>query len=298
MRIIIPYQITEAMMLASNVPENDYPAWNAATNYSADTRVIHNHRIYRWVAASTGKDPAEDTTSTYWLDIGATNRWRAFDSRLGSVTARAETVSYSIRLGRTQDSIAFFGLSAQRVNISAKAPGAASPFFSRTIELAERGDIINAWTYFFDEFTFKPDLVITGVNLPSGTEMTIAVDAESAAAQVSEIIIGRNVMVGTTGEGTGLGIVDYSIKERDEWGGVFIVPRPVTKTVDFRFAIDTENAAEVQKVMERASNRVCVFFSGEGQDMFGTTVLGILRDYDLTLTHGFSQGSATVESLA
>lgn len=298
MRVIIPYQITEAMMLSSNVVEDDYPAWNAATTYSTDTRVIRNHRIYRWVAASTGQDPETDISNTYWLDIGATNRWRAFDSRLGSATSRAETIEYTVRLGRTQDSIAFFGLAAQSVTVSAKLTGSGTAFYSSTTELSERREVINAWAYFFDEFTFKPDLVITSVNFPSGTEIAITIDAGAGNAQVSEIIIGRNVKVGDTAEGTGLGIVDYSVKDRDEWGGVYIVPRPVTKTVDFRFAIDTANAAEVQKVMERASNKVCVFFSDEGEDLFGTTVLGIMRDYDLTLTHGFSQGTATVESLA
>lgn len=298
MRVIIPYDIKDTMLIASNVPEDDFPAWNAATAYNSDTRVIRNHRVYRWISASTGKDPATDATQTYWVDTGATNRWRSFDSRLGSTTARAGTITYTIRLGRTQDSLAFFGLSAQRVTISAKMPTAALPFYSTTIGLAQRGDIINAWTYFFDEFAFKPDLVITGLNLPSGVDVSITIDAGTGTAQVSEIIFGRNVKVGDTGEGTSLGIVDYSAKDRDEWGGVFIVPRPVTKTVDFKFAVALENAAEVQQVMERASNKVCVFFSGEGKDLLGTTVLGIMRDYDLTLTHGFSAGSMSVESLA
>ncbi|EKX55563.1 hypothetical protein D516_4447 [Rhodobacter sp. AKP1] len=50
--------------------------------------------------------------------------------------------------------------------------------------------------------------------------------------------------------------------------------------------------------MERVSSRLAVFYAGEGVDVWGTTVAGILRDYDLTLGHVICDGRAEVESLA
>ena len=76
MRIIEPITITDAILLGSNVPETDAPAWDVGATYAADDQVIRGHAIYQAVAASTGHDPLADTTSTYWVRLGATNRWR------------------------------------------------------------------------------------------------------------------------------------------------------------------------------------------------------------------------------
>lgn len=297
MKIIEPFAITSAMMLASNVPETDHPAWASATTYAAGQRVIFAHGIWESVqGGNTGHNPGADTTSTWWVRVGATNRWRAFDDRLGGLTTGGATITYSIALPRTLNAICFFGLNAESVRIKITVPG-PTVIHDQTITLASRDAVGNFWEYVYNSFTFKPDLVITDLLMPSGATIDLTISAGSNA-QVGEIMIGNDIRIGVTLTDTNLGIVDYSKKDRDEWGGVFIVPRPVTKTVSFRFAIPTEGAARVQKIMERVVSKVCVFYAVEGEDPFGTTVAGIMRDYDLTLGAGRSFGTIQAESLA
>ena len=38
--VIRPVEITSAMLIASDVPEADYAAWNSGTSYAAGARVI------------------------------------------------------------------------------------------------------------------------------------------------------------------------------------------------------------------------------------------------------------------
>ena len=49
MQFITPVQITDAMLVASSIPEADYAAWNAATSYAEGDRVIRasTHRVSR-----------------------------------------------------------------------------------------------------------------------------------------------------------------------------------------------------------------------------------------------------------
>lgn len=297
MRIIEPYAVTPAMMTATNIAENDHPTWNVATTYASKARVIFDHGIWESVQGNnTGKNPGADTSSEWWVRVGATNRWRAFDNRLGGLTTGGATITYSILLPRSLNAIAFFGLNAQTVRVQVIAPG-PSVIFDQTVTLASRDDVSDFWGYVYNAFTFKPDLVITDTPLPSGSTVEITI-AAGAAAQVGEIMIGNDIGIGTTLVDSSLGIVDYSKKDRDEWGGVFIVPRPVTKTVNFRFSIDTESAARVQRIMERIASKACIFYAIDGEDAFGTTVAGILRDYDLTLGTGRSFGTLQAESLA
>lgn len=296
MRIIEPYRVTPAMMVASNIPENDHGAWASGTTYASGARVIFDHGVWESVqSGNVGHSPSLDA-GEWWVRLGATNRWRAFDERLGGLTTGGASITYSIGLPRTLNALCFFGLGASSLRVRVVTPGAAV-IYDRTIALATREQVGNAWEYAFTPFTLRTDVVITDMPMPAGATLEIEINA-GAAAQVGEIFIGNDIQIGETLIDTSLGIVDYSKKDRDEWGGVFIVPRPVTETVNFRFAVQTTGARRVQEIMKRITTKVCVFYAVEGDDPFGTTVAGILRSYDLTLGANISYGTIDAESLA
>ena len=141
MKIIEPYNVTPAMMLASNVPETDHPAWVSGTTYANGARVIRQNAIWESVqGGNTGRDPLTDLSSEWWLRIGATNRWRAVDNRLGGVTRQPGNITYTIRPPRTLNSIALFGLDAQSVRIRVTTPGRVV-IYDQTFQLASRDQV-------------------------------------------------------------------------------------------------------------------------------------------------------------
>ena len=75
-----------AELTACSVPETDYPVWSSATAYAIGTRVILTtgvHKVFEAVAANTNKSPAvEANIGTYWVVVGATNRWKIFDKKI------------------------------------------------------------------------------------------------------------------------------------------------------------------------------------------------------------------------
>lgn len=297
MRIIEPYKVTPTMMTASNVPETDHGAWVNSTTYALGDRVIRNHSIWESIqAANTGHNPENDALNAWWVRIGATNRWRAFDERLGGLTIGGTTITYTITLPRTLNALAFFSLNATSVRVKVTTPGSVV-VHDETTQLVNRSDVGNFWEYIYGDFSARADVVMTNIPLPAGAAVAITITA-GLAAEVAEIIFGNDLEIGTTLVDTSLGIVDYSKKDRDEWGGIFIVPKPVTSTVRFRFSIPTEGAGRVQQIMRRIASKLCIFYAVDGEDPFGTTIPGILRDYELTLRAGRSTGSIDAESLA
>ncbi|WP_119157965.1 phage head spike fiber domain-containing protein, partial [Caldimonas tepidiphila] len=74
-------------LVYSSVPENDHPAWSAATNYAVGVKVIRltTHRVYECAIAGTNSTPPEDAPSR-WIDLGPTNRWAMLDKEVGTVT--------------------------------------------------------------------------------------------------------------------------------------------------------------------------------------------------------------------
>ena len=152
------------------------------------------------------------------------------------------------------------------------------------------------WAYIYTPIAVRSDLILPGLSLPSGSSIEITV-ASTGSAEVGEIMIGNQIDIGITLMGSSLGIVDYSRKDRDEFGGVFIVPRPVSEIVRFRFSVPSGGEARVQQVIRRITSKICVFYAIEGEDRFGMTIAGILRDYDLTIGAGKSFGTIDAESL-
>lgn len=296
MRVIIPTEITDLMLQDSNIPEDDYDSWDGGTTYGLGDRVIAAHMIWESVQAdNTNHDPETDLTNTWWVNIGATNRWRAFDHRIGGQVVGGATIEYKLAMARTLNRIALFSMLAESVSITVTAPGNVV-IFDEEYDLSTRPTVGNFWEYIYNPFEFRVDVIIE-VPLPSGSVLDLVITG-GTITKVGEIVLGEDLSVGETISGTNLGIVDYSVKERDEWGGIYIVPRSVTKTVNFIFKIDTNGAARVQQIMERVSNQMAVYYAGAGIDDLGTTIAGILRDYSLTLEPAISEGRLEVESLA
>jgi hypothetical protein len=90
--------ITDAVLVASSVAEDDAVAWAAGTTYPAGARVIKvaAHRIYESLTGgNVGNDPA--TGVGKWLDVGPTRRWAMFDQALGSVTTDGTAIEVTLR---------------------------------------------------------------------------------------------------------------------------------------------------------------------------------------------------------
>jgi len=105
--VVSPIEITQAMLLSTNVPETDYAAWSGATIYALNARVIltSTHKVYQSLqAANTNKNPV--TEPLWWIEVSPTNRWKLFDSSLTSATTQATNITYRIQPGQAINAVA------------------------------------------------------------------------------------------------------------------------------------------------------------------------------------------------
>lgn len=298
MRILSPYEVVDPYLIDSNIPEDDYASWAPGTTYAENDTVILGHRIYQAVQSNTGQDPSLDTNDTYWVDMGATNRWRAFDHRLGSsVSGVGGKVYYKVLLQNTLNSIALFGVDSTSIQIKVSSQDGSIIYSDNTYVLAYRDDVVNAWSYVYNEFSYKSILILNNLTLPAGAYVEFTARTNVGNPSIGEIFLGRELVLGDVLSGSKLGVVDYSLKERDDWGGVYLVKRPVTRTVTFSFACLLSEAERVQQIIEKITSRIAVYYGMEGEKTFGTAVAGVLRDYDLTLVPNSCEGTLEVESL-
>ena len=164
MDIIRPVVVTDAVLDSSNVPENDYAEWDVATAYTVGNRVIllSTHRIYEAVGSSTGVNPATDD-GTNWLNIGATNRWKAFDQKISDPVTQLDSISYTLTDDNsTPTAVALFGLKGVTATVTV-TDSVEGEVYSETKSLLDTLDVIDWYSYFFEEITYVSTMLFTGI---------------------------------------------------------------------------------------------------------------------------------------
>ena len=92
MKVIIPERYTEFESMTSSLSATRYPAWASGTSYAVGDKVTRGNHEYEALTISTGQDPALVTSTSYWLDLGFSNRYKPF-SGLFIVTGKPIEVS-------------------------------------------------------------------------------------------------------------------------------------------------------------------------------------------------------------
>jgi hypothetical protein len=288
MRVIEPLAITDAILTASNVTEDDHAAWNIATAYSIGNRVIKvaTHSVYEAVASTTGADPdlpanqfdADTNPTGVWLRVGATNRWKAFDRRISDPVSRAGSITYTLTAPRIIDAVAFFGLAAEAVTVTVKDTEGGT-VTTETRAIVDTSEIIDWFTYFTWDPMFQTEALFTGLPVYAGYDIEITISAPDGTAQVGQIVPGRARNLGTTTAGTEIGIRDFSRKDRDSFGNAVLIERAFAQTVSFQFAMPTGDERRVQRILSRLRATPAVYYSDAADLARATLVYGFFPDF-------------------
>ena len=299
MQIIKPITVTDSILVSSNVPENDYAEWSSATTYSTGQRVIvlSTHKIYEsLINSNLNNNPVTDD-GTKWLDLGATNRWRAFDKRIGNKVTQLDTIQYVLSDPNSNvTSVALFGL----VGISANVTVVYNSIevYNQTFSLTDNRNIVDWYTYFFEEQVQLEEALFLNIPPYLGATVTITVTAATGTnAELGQIVFGFLSDLGLTNYGTVVSIEDFSRKETDAFGNFFVVERAFSQIADFDVQFETRNTRKIQQTLSQFRATPIVYI-GNPDASYATIIYGFYRRFDLTLeTPSLSFGAIEVEGL-
>jgi len=301
MDIIKPITVTDSVLTSTNIAENDYAEWNSGTTYAIGDKVISvtTHRIYESVTASNlNNDPTTDD-GTNWLNIGATNRWKAFDQYISDPVSNTTSIQYTLTPpnGSIPSAVALLNLKGISANVTV-TDSVDGEVYNTDIDLLDNRNIVDWYTYFFEEQVQREEALFLDIPPYIGAVVSVTVQEEvGQTAELGQLIFGFLSDVGLTVYGTSIGIEDYSIKDRDAFGNAIIVQRNFSQTVDFDVQFETQNARKIQKTLA-ALRATPVVYLGSTDVSYGTLVYGFYRRFDITLeTPSYAFASIEVEGL-
>ena len=301
MDIIKPITVTDSVLTSTNIAENDYAEWAVGTTYNTGDKVISTttHRIYESVIDSNlGNDPTTDD-GTNWLNIGATNRWKAFDQYISDPVSNTTSIQYTLTPpnGSIPSAVALLNLKGISANVTV-TDSVDGEVYNTDIDLLDNRNIVDWYTYFFEEQVQREEALFLDIPPYIGAVVSVTVQEEvGQTAELGQLIFGFLSDVGLTVYGTSIGIEDYSIKDRDAFGNAIIVQRNFSQTVDFDVQFETQNARKIQKTLA-ALRATPVVYLGSTDVSYGTLVYGFYRRFDITLeTPSYAFASIEVEGL-
>ncbi len=275
LNVIKPVTVTESMVISTNVAEDDGPEWSASTTYAAGDRVIlsANHRVYESVqAGNLNHDPATDD-GTWWLDVSATNRWRAFDQRLSAPVENNGTITYLIEPGSLVRGIGLVGVSATEATVRVRDSSGTVLIF-QTQNLADYSELIDAITMATVAPKFQNTAVFEDIICTAGNRIEVVIGDGTGSVKVSEIVLGDILKIGEPLYGAEVGIDDFSVYDTDQFGNVDIVERGYRDIVEFPVIVRNSNIARLKSEMTEIRARMAFFYIDTDGTDYGTKIYG------------------------
>lgn len=290
-----------ASTLASNVPEFQWwdgstietlAAWSSTTNYSAGSKVVYQNNVYQAVLNHTGTTPPP-LNPTHWVFLGATNRWAAFDDAVGSQTvvqgSTTNVLEFTLTPGQRFDSFGCLSMLGDELTVTVTDPSAGSPVYQSTITLVTDAEpVVDAWTYFFGDFTQQSEVIITDMPTAAYTNASIKITLKgfnSNPAKLGVFNYGMMFVVGDVEYGASAGITNYSTYDVDDFGVVRITPRSYAKRVNVRAIVPRARYGSVFKALTDYKDIPVISVVTDEPDLSVLTVYGHLREWGGEITY-------------
>jgi hypothetical protein len=297
LRVIRSITMTDAMLAATSVPENDHAAWSSGTTYALGDRVIltSTHKIYESLqAGNTNKNPASEPL--WWVEVGPTNRWKMFDLSTTTRTVVDAADYYEITPGQAVNAVALYNISdilTIRVRLTAPVFGVV---YDKSTDLTPLPSESSWYAWFFEERTQQTQFIAD--DLPSYPTATLRIDVTSSGtAYIGAMVFGsiRSIGLGVQ-HGVRLGIQDYSRKERNEWGDTVLVQRAYSSRASFQILVDNRELDNTFRLLTELRATPCLWIgSGRYQSL---AIFGFYQNFEIGIAYAdYSDCSIDVEGL-
>lgn len=265
MYVIRPYEVNDAILASSSIPEPDTgeTVWSAGS-YSTGTERISTvtHKVYRSTVDSNTLDPTLDTydesgVGTKWLIVGATNKWRMFDGIIGSTSTGDSPIEVDLDLASLVDSMAFFNVTAGSINVTVTHP-VEGEVYNKEIQTRDNSSVTDWWTYFTEPIVEKRNIAIWDLPGYAGCTLSFSVDGDSVS--VGEVVFGRKSELGVAQYGTGYQMLNFNITQRDAFGNITRTRgRRVAKLVSYTIKTLTSKTQNTFNILDQLRDIPAVY---------------------------------------
>ncbi len=229
--------------------------------------------------------PGAVGSEEFWLDVGASNRWKMFDLLRNDATEAASPLVVEITPGAYCNAIGMVDLVADSVLVEVLS--GATVIYSELIDLSAR-IVVDWYDYYYAPFSYKTRLALFDLPPRIAGKVRLTLTRASGNVRCGRTILGASVYLGSTQHGAESDELNFSVITRNEQGETYLDPRrSIPKTTQTIWC----EKAQVDKVRaaRKALNAVPAFYSWlsdrtDGYFEAGVTV-GVYKRFSIAAEH-------------
>jgi hypothetical protein len=290
MIIVKPEKILDANVLASNVPENDYPIWAGSDtdiNLGDRRMVIETdvHLIYEsLIDGNIGNSPLNELTplTPKWVLVGKNNRWRMFDELITSVTTQAESITSTVTDLNLVTAMSFLNMDCTSIRVVG-TDIVEGTFYDQTAKMTSDAGIVDEYEWCWAPIQKVTDYAFTEIPPYYGATFDITILAPGYNASCGAVVGGYAREYSAIRYGAKVSTVDYSKKEIDQWGNYSFVEGDFSKTLDAEFFVDNDFVDQLQYVFAEFRAIPALYI---GSTLFGSSIIwGKYDKYEIVIAY-------------
>lgn len=284
--LIREIRIDTAQLVSSNVPEADYPEWNAGATYAIGDRVIiaAEHLVFESaVDANSGNDPMTPPVPAKWTRIKHTNRYEMFRAPLSRQTEMAEEIDVTIAPGRA-NAIAFIGLDAVSLELTLTDP-VDGVLYQRTVALNDTSGITDWYAYLTEPIRRRRDLSLWDLPVAGQAELRIRILAPGGAAKCALVVVGMQKAIGLAQFGAQFSILNYAQMQFDDWGNFVGEERPWGKRATVEVWCDNNRLEDVRAALVEYRSKLAVWGTANGMYEGLSLIYGVYKEVNVVIPY-------------
>lgn len=286
-KVLVPTAVTDTALKSCTVAEPDTgeTTWNAATAYTVGQEAIRPtlHKTYRRkVAGTTATAPEADGTN--WLEIGATNRWKQFDQKVGSRTTSSDNITTVLEMGSIEG-LALLDLQGGTVFATLRASPGGAVAWTRSQNLDDT-PVQSVYDWMYGEYRQLRNIIWTDLpgQFPSG-ELTVTVEATASGAAIGALVAGRVHTIGLTEYGAGSGLLNWGKVIDDGFGNREWSEGGYANRVTLPLVMETADMSRVKRLLTSVRSTPSVYVASSRARYDTLNCYGVYRDLYITVPH-------------
>ena len=286
MEVIIPKLVTsdgtsDSTLISSSLPASVLDEWAEDKEYSVNDEIIYYPQygldkkipiVYQSLSnENTENQP--DTSITDWLSLGASNRWKMFDSMSTSLSESTNTISVSIS-ATDVDTLILLNVTAQQVSISHNL-GSEVITPNSTIDIIHKiGDA--------GDYTANIDII------------------PSSIASIGHCFLGKSYYLGSSQFGASTTIKDFSrIETNEDFGYTYLKQGAYRKEMDIDLMLMNDQVNDVWSKLISLRAMPAVWQGNQNDTDFNNLIIyGYFSSFSVLLKeHLYSDCSLSIKGL-
>lgn len=274
------------------------PAWDSGTTYAGGDKVRHAYFLWESLQG-TNLNKQPDLNPTWWIKLGPDNMHAMFDEQVSTVSTGTTKMTFVVKPGSI-DSVALINMVGITAKITSYDQVSQTVVARRVIGLSGL-DVFDWYQYFFyDPLLVRTQAIITDLPVYPNALITVEIEAlPSETVSLACAVFGLVESIGGTQYGATSGIVDYSIKDTDEFGTATFIRRAFSKRLSTRDYVDNLSLNRVQRYLYNIRATPVVWIANDDPRLEEALVVyGFYKEFSVEIPYpSFSLCSLEIEGL-